>query len=337
MKDWWIFRGEFDKDGRRIESLPKPPEWRRNAVTATLVEREGLKEEPNPHYLADDRELEVVNAALYLRRPLLITGKPGTGKSSLARAVAHELRLGELLVWPINTRSTLLEGLYRYDAIGRLQAASLQEARRKQEEETPSTKEPEPHDIGSFLQLGPLGTALLPSRRPRVLLIDEIDKSDIDLPNDLLHVLERGKFEIPELARMATGDRPIPVRTHDEGTASIVRGKVECQEFPLVVLTSNGERDFPPAFLRRCLRLELEPPTEEKLGRIVEFHFGKQFVEQAQPLIRDFLQRRTNAELATDQLLNAIYLATSKRPLSEADLEALKGALFRSLSGTGSP
>jgi MoxR-like ATPase len=329
MKDWWIFRGEPDPEGKRIESLPPPPSWRR--YEGEPHERE-LKPEPDPRFLVEEREKEVVNAALYLRRPLLITGKPGTGKSSLARAVAHELGLGELLVWPINTRSTLLEGLYRYDAVGRLQAASLKEAGQLEE------GAPRARDIGAFLQLGPMGTALLPSKRPRVLLIDEIDKSDIDLPNDLLHVLERGSFEIPELARASTGDKPVSVRTYDGGEVPILRGQVQCRAFPLVVLTSNDEREFPPAFLRRCLRLELEPPSEEKLGRIVAFHFGPEFVERALPLIRDFLQRRTTAELATDQLLNAVYLATnSKRQISDADLQALQGALFRSLSGTGSP
>ena len=127
----------------------------------------------------------MVNTALFLRRPLLITGKPGSGKSTLAHSVAYELNLGPVLRWPITTRSTLQDGLYRYDAIARLHEASLRGG-------TPK--------IGPFVQLGPLGTAMVPTRWPRVLLIDEIDKSDIDLPNDLLNIFEEGEFEIPELA-----------------------------------------------------------------------------------------------------------------------------------------
>lgn len=125
----------------------------------------------------------MVNAALYLRRPLLVTGNPGTGKTSLAYSVAYELDLGEVLYWPITTRTTLKDGLYNYDAVGRLQDAKL-------------NPDDSLNRIGKYITLGPLGTALLPSERPRVLLIDEIDKSDVDLPNDLLHVFENGEYTI---------------------------------------------------------------------------------------------------------------------------------------------
>ena len=161
-------------------------------------------------YRPDEDVREAVNAALYLRRPLLVTGKPGTGKSTLAYSVAYELRLGPVLYWPISSRSTLLEGLYTYDAIGRLQEAGLRQAMAAAGE-VPYL----PPDVGRYVRLGPLGTALLPWRRPRVLLIDELDKSDIDLPNDLLNVFEEGRYEIPELARIVEDQPVVEVVTAD--------------------------------------------------------------------------------------------------------------------------
>jgi MoxR-like ATPase len=134
--------------------------------------------------------------------------------------------------------------LYRYDALGRLDA----------------TRRAEADDIGRFLELGPLGTALMPWKRPRMLLIDEIDKSDIDLPSDLLNIIEDGTYEIPELARHPDPD--IEVRLwHSKATESIHKGRVTCTEFPFIVMTSNGERTFPPPFLRRCVRFRMPEPT----------------------------------------------------------------------------
>src|SRR5262249_20206891 len=150
-------------------------------------------------YQAAEEEINLVNLALHLRRPLLVTGQPGVGKSTLAFSVAYELGLGPVLRWPITSRSTLLDALYRYDAVGRLQEVSLQrEAARPSRRTQDDATMPAGNDatapsadgadallgIGKYVRLGPLGTALLPRHRPRVLLIDEFDKSDIDLPND---------------------------------------------------------------------------------------------------------------------------------------------------------
>ncbi|MEO0517106.1 MAG: MoxR family ATPase [Cyanobacteria bacterium P01_A01_bin.116] len=323
-KDWKLFHGDREPHDA-IEDLPEAPPWRPfgkdAAAGANRRKRRGET------FQARDEEIEMVNAALYLRRPLLITGKPGTGKSSLAYAVARELKLGEVLYWPITTRTTRKDGLYTYDAIGRLQAARQSEAGEDDIEN--------PQKIADYITLGPLGTALLPSERPRILIIDEIDKSDIDLPNDLLTIFEEGRFEIPELARLEKDDESdstassVEVRvrtaysddaekqTYQERKVSIKGGRIVCTEFPLVILTSNGERDFPAPFLRRCLRLNMRDPELPELQRIVKAHLAECDLSEAEvdDLIRQFLSRRNDGkeQLATDQLLNALFMITRQR------------------------
>ncbi len=308
---WWIFKGDkTEHDG--IATLPKPPEWRQ--FTATAAALRGAVFEP------EDHEVELVNAAIYLRRPLLITGRAGIGKTTLAYAVAHELKLGKVLRWSVTTQSTLKDALYRYDPVGRLQETSLRD--RGADAAPGSDKKPPP--IEKFLRLGPLGAAFADSiSRPRVLLIDEIDKSDIDLPNDLLHIFEEGEFEIPELSRLSDERESVPILLHepekDDPPISITRGKVHCRQFPIVIMTSNGEREFPPAFLRRCLRLEMDWPMDaekkkDKLARIVRAHLQEEYAPEHEArisqLLDTFVKRleEGQAELATDQLLNAIYL-----------------------------
>jgi len=334
MTTWRIYRG-MGKPHDGVKRLPSPPRWRR--FNGEVIEERELGQDPHIErrfgdisrgqtFQASDKEIDLVNAALYLRRPLLITGKPGSGKSSLAYAVAHELQLGKVLRWPITSRSTLQEGLYRYDAIGRLQEANLEKA-------TP--------DIGQYIRLGPLGTALLPTKRPRVLLIDEIDKSDIDLPNDLLNIFEEGEFEITELARLSETFEQVQILPHDsQDKVTITRGQVICNAFPFVVLTSNAERELPPPFLRRCLRLDIEEPTPEKLAKIVQAHFGdldKKASEARDNLVTTFLKRRERGDLATDQLLNAIYLTTQGVDLDSAKegIDSLLDAVLRYLNTLG--
>ncbi|NEO01219.1 MAG: MoxR family ATPase, partial [Moorea sp. SIO3I7] len=135
--------------------------------------------------------------------------------------------------------------------------------------------------------------------------------SDIDLPNDLLTIFEEGEFEIQELTRISDQFPDIVVKTWDNQTPTIPRGTVTCDAFPFVVLTSNGEKAFTPAFLRRCLRLDLREPSTEELEAIVKAHLGLDTLEQAKPIIETFLNRRNKGDLATDQLLNAIYLLTN--------------------------
>lgn len=143
------------------------------------------------------------------------------------------------------------------------------------------------------------------------MLIDELDKSDIDLPNDLLDVFEEGEYRITELARLAKRQPEVTVLTHDpNGSAVITEGRVRCKEFPVVIITNNGEREFPPAFLRRCLQLRIDQPNFDQLGTMVAAHFGAADGVDVAKLINDFLQRSGEVGgLASDQLLNAVHLA----------------------------
>ncbi|MEW1576618.1 MoxR family ATPase [Streptomyces microflavus] len=312
--DWRLFRGDGE---HREPPFPTAPPWRRFDEQEAPT---GAAASSPRKYLISSDEADVVNAALHLRRPLLVTGQPGTGKSSLAHAVAHELGLGRVLQWPVNSRSTLQDALYQYDAVGRLREATL---RRDADGTEP--------DIGQYIRLGPLGTALVRRERPRVLLIDELDKGDVDLPNDLLTVFEEGNFAIPELTRLPEGGAPVYVETDDpDSRVPVTRGRVRCREFPVVIITSNGERDFPPAFLRRCVRLDLPEPGERRLREIVGAHLGPDALDDVDDLLREFMDRRAAGELATDQLLNAVFLRKGGVNL---DRSALLRAVLHQLGG----
>jgi MoxR-like ATPase len=328
MNDWWIYQG-LGTPHSGIARLPAPPPWRDfdggpplpNPGPDDPITRRRLGLRGAESYQPRHEELEMVNTALYLRRPLLVTGRPGIGKSTLAYAAAHELALGPVLRWPITSRSTLQEGLYTYDPLARLQDANLAAHQ--------GTAAP---DIGRYLTLGPLGTALLPYARPRVLLVDEIDKSDIDLPNDLLNIFEVGEYVIPELQRAMQNHPTVDVAvTGSRDLASIVDGVVTCLSFPLVIMTSNGERDFPPAFLRRCLRLDLRPPSAAMLTKIVEAHFGVPQRAANVDLIDAFLVAQQDGLLATDQLLNAIYLTSQVAAEPGLERDQLTELLLRRL------
>jgi MoxR-like ATPase len=325
--EWQIYRGDHME--RDDWSVPDPPTWRprrtneelartNDAVRGKLSSATRAKGE---NYQSNDEIRRMVNAALHLRRPLLITGGPGTGKSSLIDSVAFELKLGEPLRWPVTSRSTLRDALYSYDAIGRVQRNLDDEASDKN------------LDVGDFIELGPLGTAMLPALRPRALLIDEIDKADIDLPNDLLNVIEEGRYHIPELSRLKKQE--MLVRSFGgDARITITGGVVESYEFPFVVMTSNGERDFPAPFLRRCLQMKMPDPCDdpERLNAIVEAHLGTKKMLDAKDLITKFAKRAKDGEvLATDQLLNAIQLVMGTYAMSDKDRSEVTARLTEGL------
>ncbi|NEB12382.1 MoxR family ATPase [Streptomyces coelicoflavus] len=345
-QDWRVFRATSATSDGPPPTLPSAPPWRRFSG--------GPAQQPPPdderaarrrlgHVDAvprlDEESTDIVNAAVLLRRPLLVTGSPGMGKSTLAYLISRELHLGRVLEWNIVSRTTLRDGLYAHDALGRAQAIAAWRAGLNPvgTDALPST---EPDDVppalsapalGDFITLGPLGTALLPYDRPRVLLVDELDKSDIDLPNDLLHVLENGSYEIPELVRDAEDSARVHIG--DPGQQAVVReGRVECREFPVVVITSNGEREFPAAFRRRCLPLHMPEFTREQLLAIVSSHL-QTLPPEAESLVDLFVRRVDDGGThSLDQLLNAMQLTTAGTYRADGDGRKLLEMLLRDLS-----
>ncbi|MFE7383279.1 ATPase [Streptomyces zhihengii] len=365
------YRGTGTVPENRAE-LPAPPPWRVPG-RPDARKRTGRKD-PATTYRPVPGLVDAVNAALHLRRPLLLTGRAGSGKSTVIQQIATELELGDVLHWHITSRSTLAEALYRYDALGRIHAHNLRTLDGRSAHEGPANRDapgpddttadgtapdagapegaelhadaPAPgngdaarekdapahdDDIGEFVQLGPLGTALLPGERPRALLIDEIDKSDLDLPSDLLDVLERGEFEIPELSRHPR--RRIEVRTADQGGRHTVEdGWIQCPEFPVIVLTSNGERDFPAPFLRRCVRFEMPPLSLETLTEIVTSHLGDVEDATTGALVQTFLDKLNGGEyVAIDQLLSAVHLLGGDQVQDDEQRRGLERLLLQGL------
>lgn len=195
-------------------------------------------------YLPDAALVEAVNLAIYLKRPLLIKGEPGCGKTRLARAVAYELRL-PYKSWHIKSTSKARDGLYTYDTVGRLRDAQLAAAGYLKSEDIARISQP-----STYINWGPLGEAFQ-NEQPTVVLIDEIDKADIDFPNDLLLELDERRFTVQE-------------------TGQEIQAKEGAE--PIVFITSNDEKDLPDAFLRRCLFHYIQFPDEERLAEIVKIH-----------------------------------------------------------------
>jgi MoxR-like ATPase len=185
-------------------------------------------------YVATDDLRIAVNAAIALERPLLIKGEPGTGKTILAQEVAAAIG-APLIEWHVKSTTKAQQGLYDYDAVSRLRDSQLGDERVK--------------DIGNYIRRGKLWEAFTADQRP-VLLIDEIDKADIEFPNDLLQELDRMEFYVYE-----TGET------------------VKAQQRPVVLITSNNEKELPDAFLRRCFFHYIKFPDHDTMTQIVEVHF----------------------------------------------------------------
>lgn len=184
-------------------------------------------------YVATGDLTMAVNAAITLERPLLVKGEPGTGKTELARQVAQALGL-PMIEWNVKSTTKAQQGLYEYDAVSRLRDSQLGEAR--------------VHDVGNYIKRGKLWQAFsAPSKV--VLLIDEVDKADIEFPNDLLQELDRMEFHVYE-----TGET------------------IRAEKRPIVIITSNNEKELPDAFLRRCFFHYIQFPDADTMRKIVEVH-----------------------------------------------------------------
>lgn len=269
------------------EVQPEPEEYGRNGLYPYL---------PSPELV------EAVNLTIFLKkRPLLIKGDPGSGKTRLAQAVAYELGL-PYEPWYIKSTSQARDGLYNYDAVGRLHDAQL--AGRVE------GKAPDVSDPANYIDLGPLGRAFHNKDRT-VVLIDEIDKADIDFPNDLLLELDEQRFVIDETDQKVNAHRP-----------------------PIVFITSNDEKELPDAFLRRCLFFYIEFPSPTRLVEIVNAHFpgsSSQLVDAAVERfveLRKHMERekgRTGKKVSTSELLD--WVAVLRQYPEDHVLANLEGRL----------
>lgn len=213
-------------------------------------------------YLPNEALVEAVNLAMYLQRPLLLRGEPGCGKTRLAQAVAFELGL-PYEAWHIKSTSRARDGLYTYDTIGRLRDAQLAAAGRLKESDIPSID-----DQASYIRWGQLGRAFQQEQRT-VVLIDEIDKADLDFPNDLLLELDEQRFVVEETGQSIVAKQP-----------------------PIVFITSNDEKELPDAFLRRCLFHYVKFPDLTRLTEIVHAHFPEAQPTVAEAALHRFLELR---------------------------------------------
>ncbi len=237
-------------------------------------------------YIATDELMMAVNAAIVLSRPLLIKGEPGTGKTQLAQEIARALGR-PLFEWHVKSTSRAQQGLYEYDAVSRLRDSQLGDAR--------------VHDIRNYILKGRLWEAFESAEQP-VLLIDEIDKADIEFPNDLLRELDRMEFYVYE-----------------------TRELVQARHRPIIIITSNNEKELPDAFLRRCFFHYIRFPDEATMRAIIDVHFPQLKKELLAEALKSFFEVRETPGLkkkpSTSELLDWIKLLVAE----DVPPEALRG------------
>ncbi|MFD2633005.1 AAA family ATPase [Idiomarina piscisalsi] len=253
-------------------------------------------------YVVSKELATAVNAAVTLEKPLLLKGEPGTGKTRLAEELADALST-DLLTWSIKSTTKAQQGLYEYDAVSRLRDSQLGSDK--------------VHDISNYIRPGKLWQAFTADRRP-VLLIDEIDKADVEFPNDLLHELDQMAFHVYE-----TGEQ--------------VKARVR----PIVLITSNNEKALPDAFLRRCFFHYIQFPDEATLKQIVDVHYPdiqKELIDTALSLFFDLREvPGLKKKPSTSELLDWLRLLLTedvsasqlKQSQQSGDLLPLSGALLK--------
>ena len=246
-----------------------------------------MKFEGTDNYVATQDLKMAVNAAIILERPLLIKGEPGTGKTVLAHEIAAGLNT-PLIEWNIKSTTKAQQGLYEYDAVARLRDSQLGDER--------------VHDIKNYINKGKLWEAFESAQRP-ILLIDEIDKADIEFPNDLLHEIDKMSFAVYE-----TGET------------------ITAKQRPIIIITSNNEKDLPDAFLRRCFFHYIQFPDAETMAKIVQVHFPDIKSRMLSAALKRFFEVRETPGLkkkpSTSELLDWLKLLL----VEDIDPEIIKEA-----------